>query len=377
MFTHRKIVWFYKIFWLLVSQITAINHKYNEQVRFCAAKIDHGNYGQQMKNIDKVRAISGDESQKQKAQADCDKTQDQAKEEEYDDDEGGIEFVWSDYQNDGNGSFEDATSGESEANDLTATSLSEKYTAASISNDYVTSKLYDETCICDEQIRIIIILDETSSMKRNIEVTIEKFNQFLSNQKNLNITSEKLPPKLTLVKFSSTFSIQRVDSIYDFKNLSKANYSPSGSTALYDAIGCSINAYNKENNNILVIITDGAENSSNIFTKMQIKKLTKKMEQERGWLIQYLGANQDSFVLAGGIGITNSRNFRSNADGFTEIFNKLHEDISLNRESQFLEKAKLIAKKMRENRKIYRKIRKSKGLGFWCNEFLGPVLVTK
>jgi hypothetical protein len=101
-------------------------------------------------------------------------------------------------------------------------------------------------------------------------------------------------------------------------------------TALYDAIGESVNFQLEQNpkNVLVVILTDGEENSSQKYTKSDIKKLLKKMEKENGWKIMYLGANQDSFKVANGIGVCSSANYTHTPEGCSGLFRRLSAEVS-------------------------------------------------
>lgn len=85
-------------------------------------------------------------------------------------------------------------------------------------------------------------------------------------------------------------------------------YEPRGGTALLDAVGQTVNGMKKivgkEDKAVVVIMTDGQENSSKEYTRQQIFELVKKLEKTGRWTFVYLGANVDSYAEAGAIGIS-------------------------------------------------------------------------
>lgn len=121
---------------------------------------------------------------------------------------------------------------------------------------------------------IIFVIDESGSMNDLSSDTIGGYNSYLKSQKNLGGKA-----RITTVLFNDkvkTFN-KRID-INNAPNMSNKTYIPSGSTALYDAIGDAIDI--EEANiadgdapdiTILVIITDGQENSSTRWNKTSIK----------------------------------------------------------------------------------------------------------
>lgn len=155
---------------------------------------------------------------------------------------------------------------------------------------------------------IVTVLDESGSMEQLKKSTINSYNEFIDEQKTLDGMAE-----VTLVKFNS--DINKVYENIDIKNvlpLNDDNYQPSKMTKLYDAIGSTINIVkenikklsdeNRPEKVLFVIITDGQENRSEIFNKEKVfKKISKR--ESKGWCFLYLGANQDSMLEGGKIGI--------------------------------------------------------------------------
>jgi len=196
------------------------------------------------------------------------------------------------------------------------------------------------------QVRVILILDETGSMSSNKENTIAAYNEFLAKQKegsnddnnsseetvvsarfsgenedeDLGSGASMTSPRYSLVKFDTDLKIDNSASILESPNLTYKTYQPGGSTALFDAIGCTIQAYKKEMFNILVILTDGEENSSRLFDQADTKKMMDDMIENQKWQVQYLGANQDAFSVAGSIGIGNAVGYVADAAGFQSSF---------------------------------------------------------
>ena len=80
-------------------------------------------------------------------------------------------------------------------------------------------------------------------------------------------------------------------------------------TALLDAVGQAINQTSERLANldekdrpglvIIVVMTDGLENSSREFSKSQVKEMIEHKRNEYQWHFIFLGANQDAFAEAG------------------------------------------------------------------------------
>jgi hypothetical protein len=110
-------------------------------------------------------------------------------------------------------------------------------------------------------------------------------------------------PKFSLTTFDTLY-----DKVYDQVDLSKVSPDldknrvfPRGSTALLDAVGSTINDINAKKV-MVVIFTDGLENSSHEYTKAQVKSLVEK-KQKDGWGFLFLAADQDAFAEGSAFGM--------------------------------------------------------------------------
>jgi hypothetical protein len=110
--------------------------------------------------------------------------------------------------------------------------------------------------------------------------------------------------------------------------LTAMTFRPRGGTALYDAIGRTLNeqgarikAEGWADLVVVCIITDGGENCSTEFNQEQIKNMVAHAE-EAGWKFVFLAANQDAFESAQGIGSQGlySQNFQASAAGTLEAY---------------------------------------------------------
>lgn len=87
---------------------------------------------------------------------------------------------------------------------------------------------------------------------------------------------------------------------------------PRGATALNDAIGTTIANLGERfaalpederpGNVIIVVVTDGEENSSREYTTEQVRDLVKRQQDEWSWTFIYLAANVDAFATGGAYG---------------------------------------------------------------------------
>lgn len=175
---------------------------------------------------------------------------------------------------------------------------------------------------------ITIILDCSGSMDLIKSSTIEGFNTFLRAHQ-----AESTNVRISLVKFNHEYTLAFEEKKIKKKYfLNEANFMPSGTTALLDAIGRTIKSVDARIEKhainpgvIIAIITDGYENSSRFYTTNEIKKSIKKRSEQNNWNFMYLGANQDAIFEGNRLGITAdlSYNFKASKAGVEVAFNNV------------------------------------------------------
>ena len=167
---------------------------------------------------------------------------------------------------------------------------------------------------------IVFILDKSGSMSGLEKDVIGGFNSFVNEQKVL-----KGKAFLTTVVFDTDYRIvmDRID-LKNAPELTAKDYFTQGGTALLDAIGKTINHVShtkRPKDKVLVVInTDGEENSSQEFReKNKIKEMVEKCRKEK-WEFVFIGANIDSFSEGHSLGITYSGNYTANSVGQASVY---------------------------------------------------------
>lgn len=161
-------------------------------------------------------------------------------------------------------------------------------------------------------LKIIFVIDESGSMHGTESDVIGGFNNFIEKQK----AKAYGEIDVTLYKFNNDSSRIFYNLPLDkIRNLERRDYNPGGSTALYDTIGIAISEAKKHKSQIkqkhnpdmtlMVIITDGQENSSREYSAHTVKKLIEKHEQSENWQFIYLGADLSNFIDADTLGFRN------------------------------------------------------------------------
>jgi len=204
------------------------------------------------------------------------------------------------------------------------------YTSKPIDNK--TAKLEDVN------IHYLMILDKSGSMSSVSSKTIEGFNSQLANIEDLVKQFPDQKYLVSLVTFADDVnSIIDDKPISDITPLTNESYRPSGSTALYDAIGNSVKKLaekidpNPNARAIVIILTDGEENASRQYKSDMIKKLIGEKNATDKWTFVFVGANQDAALSAQSIGIdrSNSLNYASTNVGTTTAFDMLNRNTRL------------------------------------------------
>jgi hypothetical protein len=180
---------------------------------------------------------------------------------------------------------------------------------------------------------IICVIDRSGSMKSIQQDAIGGFNSFLAEQ-------QALPGEatITLALFDSYTNYQLV---YDNVTIDKAQplndltFVPRGMTALYDAVGKTIDAVgirlhntneaDRPNKILFVILTDGDENNSKFYSQEKIKNMINHQRDVYNWNFVFLAANQEAALSAQNIAISghNAMNFAQSGDSINTAYSNL------------------------------------------------------
>lgn len=156
---------------------------------------------------------------------------------------------------------------------------------------------------------IAVVLDRSGSMQSVSEDTIGGFNGFLEEQQAC--PGEAL---FTLVQFAEHACVPAPIPISDMRPLNEDTYRATGnSTALYDAIGATIDSVgarlhclsekDRPGKVLIMIQTDGHENSSTHYTRAQVAKMIKHQREKYTWDFVFIGASEQAVADAIEMGV--------------------------------------------------------------------------
>ncbi len=152
---------------------------------------------------------------------------------------------------------------------------------------------------------VIMIADMSGSMHSLAEDVRGGFNGYVSE-----LRSKPGNYLLTATVFDTTVTQLCQDVTLDrVPKLTNENYSPCGMTALLDAVGETVTKFEsrvklRKTEQVLVVIqTDGEENSSKDWTYGSVKKLIQSREEAGQWGFIYLGVGLDTWGQANQMGI--------------------------------------------------------------------------
>lgn len=156
----------------------------------------------------------------------------------------------------------------------------------------------------NEFFNIVMILDESGSMENIRYKMIESINSLIEEQKQV----KERPATFTLVKFNNNINrVINYKKLNEITNLTSNDYVPNGSTALFDAIGNTINWFRNERNVLLIIVTDGQENASHEYTRQEIMHMIEDKQKNNGWTYVYLSSDVNTFTQGNDLGFGMSK----------------------------------------------------------------------
>jgi uncharacterized protein YegL len=175
----------------------------------------------------------------------------------------------------------------------------------------------------DKLVHVCFVIDSSGSMSGSEKDVVGGFNKTIAEQKAVK-DGDCI---VSLYEFDS-----RVKKVYLGKNLDEVgdfNYKVGGMTRLYDGIGTAVDEVGKwlsdmdeserPSKNIIVIITDGGENSSTEYRLKDIREKIKEQTEKYSWDFVYLGNDLSDAKDANDIGIkykgfTTKKKFYNNYD---------------------------------------------------------------
>lgn len=169
---------------------------------------------------------------------------------------------------------------------------------------------------------LMLVIDQSGSMGVIREESQQALDGLIKAQK-------EEPGKLSikLVTFNHKVTAHKLVNAEDFEGVTLA---PEGMTALHDAMGSGITLFDKEIKDleeqpgkvIVVVLTDGMENSSIEYATASVKQLVESYKSA-GWEFLFLGANQDAVFTAQQFGISkgSALTYEATAEGIAESIN--------------------------------------------------------
>lgn len=172
------------------------------------------------------------------------------------------------------------------------------------------------------------ILDKSGSMETMREAVVSGFNEYVDSlRKNKDILFS-----FTLFDSDEIEKRYVAEPIKTVVPLTKDTYIPNALTPLYDAICSTVKDIDKKLEedskkyaSLVVIMTDGMENSSSQYNLQDFLELKKKLEAKGNWTFVFMGANQDAWATAAQWGISqgNTLNWQANNAGYSSAIKSL------------------------------------------------------
>lgn len=150
---------------------------------------------------------------------------------------------------------------------------------------------------------IIQVLDRSSSMYLGADITISSYNEMLQVSKQSQQEDNSVVT-VTLVMFSDNVELAyKQRSLDEVQPLTRETYIPNGMTALYDAIGLSIQTARSFDSSgdtafLLQIFTDGEENSSRTYNPARLKSMIQELQDSGKWTVTVAGPKGSIDIFA-------------------------------------------------------------------------------
>ena len=180
---------------------------------------------------------------------------------------------------------------------------------------------------------LVFLLDRSGSMAGLESDTIGGFNAFIAKQRK-----QEGECYVSTVLFDNVSEVlhDRVK-LSEIQEMTEADYTVRGCTALIDAIGLAIRHIGNihkyarpedvPEHTMFIITTDGMENASRRYSSAEVKRMVERQKKKYGWEFLFIGANIDSVETARhfGIGADRAVNYHADSVGTAVLFDTVAE----------------------------------------------------
>jgi len=156
---------------------------------------------------------------------------------------------------------------------------------------------------------IICILDRSTSMGGLQDEVIRNFNRFLEEQQSIEGDA-----RMTLALFDTGYELVYDEvKLQNVKALNRDTFKIQGCTAMNDAIGKTLTKKLDKEKAIVLIHTDGEENSSQQYTGSHIKEMVDSLKKK--WEFIFVAGDLNAKEISANLGIMRSANVSNTMDG--------------------------------------------------------------
>jgi|ERR1700687_488995 len=172
---------------------------------------------------------------------------------------------------------------------------------------------------------IAVLLDRSGSMETIKSDTEGGFNAFIDGQRG-----QAGDVRVTLAQFDTHYDV--VYANRPVREVPPLDLQPRGMTALYDALGRLITDVGAElatrpeqerpGSVVIVMLTDGHENSSREWTHEAVSAAIGRQESEYSWDFLFLGANMDAVAIGEQLGFQRDKSitYQPSSEGVAGVF---------------------------------------------------------
>lgn len=147
---------------------------------------------------------------------------------------------------------------------------------------------------------IAILLDKSGSMWRCQKQTVDGYNEYVDTL-NADYGDSLGEVYVSLILFSSKIHEKLFRRpLKDLEKMADGDYIPHGATAMYDAVGSTIDKLlqetDRDNENVsylVITMSDGQDTSSKVYSPDTLAEKIQELQDTGRWTFTYMGSNQD------------------------------------------------------------------------------------